>query len=213
MLNSVIEASNTVVPSVADPPSGTTEVSALQPDWTRERPERWWDPSRRLLGALRDYSRARRRGGVTGHAMRKLAAARHRFWAVVTGADIPLNTQHLGGGLLLPHPQGVVVHPEAKVGPNCLLLQQVTIGTGPKPGLPVLGGHVDVGAGARILGGVVIGDHATIGANAVVIDDVPPGAVAVGVPAVVKRVRPIASRGSRADVGAQPRELPSRVVP
>jgi serine O-acetyltransferase len=45
-----------------------------------------------------------------------------------------------------------------------------------------------VGAGAKVLGGVVIGDHATIGANAVVIGDVPAGAVAVGVPAVVKRV-------------------------
>ena len=51
------------------------------------------------------------------------------------------------------------------------------------PGCPVLGGHVDVGAGAKILGGVTIGDHAKIGANAVVLDDVPSGATAVGVPA------------------------------
>jgi serine O-acetyltransferase len=48
---------------------------------------------------------------------------------------------------------------------------------------------VDVGAGAKILGGVVIGDHAVIGANAVVISDVPAYAVAVGVPAVIKRRR------------------------
>jgi len=54
---------------------------------------------------------------------------------------------------------------------------------GPKPGAPILGGHVDVGAGAKILGGVKIGDHAIIGANAVVIQDVPPRATAVGVPA------------------------------
>jgi serine O-acetyltransferase len=40
-----------------------------------------------------------------------------------------------------------------------------------------------VGAGAKILGGVTIGDHAKIGANAVVLDDVPSGATAVGVPA------------------------------
>ena len=49
-----------------------------------------------------------------------------------------------------PHPQGVVIHPDAVLGPNCLVLQQVTIGTGPTPGVPTLGGHVDVGAGARI---------------------------------------------------------------
>ena len=88
---------------------------------------------------------------------------------------------------MMPHPNGVVVHPEAVIGPNCLLFQQVTIGSGPRPGLPKLGGHVDVGPGAKILGGVTIGDHAVIGANAVVVSDVPAGAVAVGVPAVSRR--------------------------
>lgn len=107
---------------------------------------------------------------------------RHRFWSVVTGADIPLESQ-LGGGLLLPHPNGIVIHPGAVVGVNCLLFQQVTIGVGSRVGLPRIGGHVDIGAGAKILGGVVVGDHARIGANAVVLDDVPPGATAVGIPA------------------------------
>jgi serine O-acetyltransferase len=49
----------------------------------------------------------------------------------------------------------------------------------------VIGGHVEVGAGAKILGGISVGDHAKIGANAVVLCDVPAGAVAVGVPARV----------------------------
>ncbi len=107
----------------------------------------------------------------------------HRRWSAVAGADIPLNSQ-LGGGLLLPHPNGIVIHPEAEVGPNCLLFQQVTLGTNPSnPGTPRLGTHVDVGAGAKILGGVAIGDHAKIGANAVVLTDVPAGATAVGIPA------------------------------
>jgi serine O-acetyltransferase len=103
----------------------------------------------------------------------------HRFWSVVTGADIPLNS-HLGGGLLLIHPSGIVIHPDATVGPNCLLLQQVTLTAGVK-----LGGHVDVGAGAKIIRPVLIGDHATVGANAVVLSDIPEGATAVGVPARV----------------------------
>jgi len=46
-----------------------------------------------------------------------------------------------------------------------------------------LGGHVDIGTGAKVLGGVTVGDHARIGANAVVLRDVPEGATAVGVPA------------------------------
>jgi len=161
--------------------------SAREPDWSREQRAHWWDPSRQLLGAIRDYSLARRHAGLLATIQRKLAVVRHRFWSVVSGADIPLNAERIAGGLLLPHPQGVVIHPDAEIGPNCLLLQQVTLGTGPKPGVPRLGGHVDVGAGAKLLGGVVIGEHATIGANAVVISDVPPHAVAVGVPAVVKR--------------------------
>ena len=50
---------------------------------------------------------------------------------------------------------------------------------------PRIEGHVDIGAGAKILGGVRIGRHAKIGANAVVLCDVPERATAVGVPAKV----------------------------
>jgi serine O-acetyltransferase len=101
----------------------------------------------------------------------------------VTGADIPLNCK-LGGGLLMPHPNGIVIHPDAMIGPNCLLFQQVTIGAG-NGGIPTIGGHVDIGAGAKIIGRVTVGNHAKIGANAVVISDIPEGATAVGVPARV----------------------------
>ncbi|MGE3818781.1 MAG: serine acetyltransferase, partial [Isosphaeraceae bacterium] len=147
-------------------------VSATTPDWERERCRRFWDPGRRLLQAIRRYQASRRRGFL-GRLASKYWVLSHRFWSVVAGADVPLDCQ-IGGGLLLTHPNGVVIHPEAKVGPNCLLFQQVTLGLGgPKPGAPVLGGHVDVGAGAKILGGVTIGDHARIGANAVVLQDVP----------------------------------------
>lgn len=145
------------------------------PDWSRERPERFWAPGRRLLRAVRGYAAARTRVGRVWHVLW------YRFWSVVTGAEIPLNGS-IGGGLLIPHPNGIVIHPAAVIGPNCLIFQQVTIAAG-KGGVPVIGGHVDIGAGARILGGVTIGDHARIGANAVVLSDVPPGGVAVGVPA------------------------------
>lgn len=119
---------------------------------------------------------------------RKMAVLRHRFWSMVSQAEIDLNA-HIAGGLLLPHPNGIVIHPEVKIGANCLIFQQVTLGTdGKRHGVPWLGAHVDVGAGARILGPVRIGDHAMIGANAVVLTDVPAHATAVGIPAhIIKK--------------------------
>jgi serine O-acetyltransferase len=61
----------------------------------------------------------------------------------------------------------------------------VTVGMRNEWEFPVIGDGVLVGAGARVLGGISLGDGCSIGANAVVIRDVPAGATAVGVPAVV----------------------------
>lgn len=87
----------------------------------------------------------------------------------------------------MPHPNGVVIHPAAEVGVNCLILQQVTIGANQHGQVPKIGDRVDIGAGAKIIGGVVVGDHALIGANAVVVHDVPPWHTAVGIPAVIRK--------------------------
>ena len=112
-----------------------------------------------------------------------------RVWNVVCGSEVPVNLQ-AGGGLVMPHPTGVVIHGRVVLGVNCMVFQQVTLGTnGPRPGVPTIGGHVDIGAGAKVLGGVVIGDHAKVGANAVVLCDVPAGATAVGVPARILRAK------------------------
>jgi serine O-acetyltransferase len=86
----------------------------------------------------------------------------------------------------MPHPNGIVIHPEARIGPNCLIFQQVTIGVA-NGGVPRIEGHVDIGAGARILGAITVHEHAQVGANAVVVHDVPAGATVVGVPARVVR--------------------------
>jgi len=157
-------------------------VSATLPDWSREHKTMFsWQPNRSLLATLRSYERWGQSRHPMALFMRKLAVLRHRFWSVVTGAEISLGTQ-IGGGLLLPHPNGIVIHPETIIGPNCLIFQQVTLGAG-DGGAPRVGGHVDIGTGAKILGGVTIGDHSKIGANAVVLTDVPAFATAVGIPA------------------------------
>jgi serine O-acetyltransferase len=108
----------------------------------------------------------------------KYAVLWHRFWSIVTGSEIPLNCQ-IEGGLLLPHPNGIVIHPGTKIGPNCLIFQQVTIGIAKEGSpAPVIGARVDIGAGAKILGSVHIGNNVLIGANAVVTKNVPSGKTA-----------------------------------
>ncbi|WP_083839142.1 serine acetyltransferase [Bradyrhizobium sp. STM 3809] len=149
-------------------------------DWSRERPLRFWDPGRKLLLTVRRYQYWQRRGGPFATICCKVLVLRHRFWSVVTGADIPLNS-HIGGGLLIPHPNGIVIHPDAQIGVNCLLFQQVTIGSiEGGSAVPTISDHVDVGAGAKILGPVSIHSHARIGANAVITKDVEAGSTAFG---------------------------------
>lgn len=153
-------------------------VDLVKPDWSREAIQ-GWAPGRCLLKAIRDYQRFSR-----FDPRKKLAVLRHRFWSAVSGADIQLNS-NIGGGLAIPHPFGIVIHPKAKIGVNCHLQQGVTIGHRGS-GVPTIGNDVYIGAGACILGPITVGDGAMIGANAVVLDDVPSEAVAVGVPAVIK---------------------------
>lgn len=158
-------------------------VSATNPDWQRERkPFFAWDPSRALLESIRSYHQLAGSNNPIKWLLKKIIVLKHLFWSVVTGADIPLNVK-IGGGLLLPHPNGVVIHANAEIGVNCVIFQQVTVGTRGDSEAPKIGGHVDIGAGARIIGNIHIGNHAKIGANAVVLTDVPAGKTAVGIPA------------------------------
>jgi serine O-acetyltransferase len=136
-----------------------------------------------LLRSIRRYQSLAKRKGPVAVVGRKWNLLAHRFWSAVSGADIPLNVS-IGGGLLIPHPNGIVVHPDAIIGPNCLIFQQVTIGTrSGRGGAPQIGSHVDIGAGAKVLGGIRVGDSSKIGANSVVLIDVPAGATVVGIPA------------------------------
>jgi serine O-acetyltransferase len=159
-------------------------ISDEIPDWSREDKTFWeWAPSRSLLASIRCWQRNRKSRNPLRKLLTKLAVLQHRFWSVVTGADIPVNC-NLGGGLLLPHPNGVVIHPDIVIGPNCLIFQQVTLGSNGR-GVPAIGGHVDIGAGAKVIGPIKIGAHARIGANSVVTSDVLAHSVVAGIPARV----------------------------
>lgn len=106
----------------------------------------------------------------------------------VYGIELPYNAT-VGRGVIVEHQGGIVVHGGCVIGDGTILRQNCTLGVRSldRPDeAPVIGRRVNIGAGAAILGRVTVGDDAAIGANAVVLRDVPAGALAVGVPAVVR---------------------------
>jgi serine O-acetyltransferase len=97
----------------------------------------------------------------------------------------------LGEGVYFVHPVGIVIGGDAQVGNRVRFYGSNTIGTAKDNGYPIIEDDVWLGAGSRVLGPVRIGAKARIGANAVVLSDVPPGHVAVGVPAKILPPRDI----------------------
>lgn len=114
-----------------------------------------------------------------------LGSALKQFNHLLTGADVAFQAR-VGGGLQLFHPTGVVIGPYVQIGEDCRIQGGVILGhadTKRGSGSPTIGNHVEVGAGAIIVGPYTIGDNARIAAGAVVTADVPAGAIARGVPA------------------------------
>lgn len=104
-----------------------------------------------------------------------------------TGVDIHPGAR-LGRRLFIDHANGVVIGETTKIGTDCVLFHQVTLGgvsmsKGKRH--PTLGDRVMVGAGAKVLGPIHVGSDSRIAANAVVVRDVPAGCSAIGVPARV----------------------------
>lgn len=92
----------------------------------------------------------------------------------------------IGRRFFIDHGMGVVIGQTAEVGDDCTLYHGVTLGgTSWEPGKrhPTLGNDVIVGAGAKILGPIIVSDGARIGSNSVVVKDVGIGATMVGIPA------------------------------
>jgi serine O-acetyltransferase len=118
----------------------------------------------------------------------------------VTGIEIHPGAL-IGRRVFIDHGMGVVVGETAEIGDDSTLYHGVTLGgTSWNKGKrhPTLGRNVVVGAGAKILGPILVGDSAKIGSNAVVVRDVPAGATAVGIPARVNTPEDQARRESTA---------------
>lgn len=123
---------------------------------------------------------SRRRGiPLVGSFSRRLQTA---LFGIEIGKGVSL-----GQGVIFLHTVGVVIGGDAQIGDRVCFLGGNTVGSVDRRGYPRIGNDVVIGAGARILGGITVGDGASIGANAVVLGDVPAGATALGVPAVVRK--------------------------
>jgi serine O-acetyltransferase len=106
----------------------------------------------------------------------------YRFVRNHYGIELPLTTK-VGRRFAIGHQGGIVIHPRAEIGDDCLIRQNVTIGgAGRSREGPHLANRVEVGVGAVIVGPVHIGDDVRIGPNAVVMTDVPAGATVVALP-------------------------------
>jgi serine O-acetyltransferase len=100
------------------------------------------------------------------------------------GMSIPIETE-IGRGFYIGHFGGVVINGSVKIGENCNLSHEVTIGKlqrGEKQGYPAIGDNVYIAPGVKIFGNITIGNNVAIGANSVVTDNILDNSVVVGIP-------------------------------
>lgn len=102
----------------------------------------------------------------------------------LTGIEIH-PAARLGPGLFIDHGMGVVIGETTEIGENVTIYQGVTLGGTSlerKKRHPTIGNNVVIGAGAKILGPFMVGDNSKIGSASVVVKEVPPNSVVIGVP-------------------------------
>ena len=118
------------------------------------------------------------------HGWQFPARALSQLARLITGIEIHPGAQ-IGRRLFIDHGMGVVIGETTIVGDDVTLYQGVTLGgTGKEHGKrhPTIGNNVVIGAGAKILGNIMIGENCRIGAGSVVLRDVPDNSTVVGVP-------------------------------
>lgn len=125
---------------------------------------------------------------IWGWGLHALARTLANIGRILTGVEIHPEA-HIGRRLFIDHGTGVVIGQTAIIGDDVTIYHGVTLGgvgrvgqEGKKRHPTVLDGAM-IGAGAQVLGDIVVGKNAKVGANSVVTDDVPDGATALGIPA------------------------------
>lgn len=118
----------------------------------------------------------------------------HLVVQTVFGISLPSSVR-LGRRVRIAHQHGIVVHPHASIGDDCIIRQGVSLGAGGDEArftwqAPQIGRGVSLGAGCVVVGRVTIGDGATIGPNAVVMTHIPAGATVLAQNPRIIRPRP-----------------------
>ena len=122
------------------------------------------------------------------HGARFTARFISQLTRFITGVEIHPGAT-IGRRFFIDHGMGVVIGETAVIGDDVLMYHQVTLGgrtLGQVKRHPTIGNRVLIGAGAKLIGNIVIGDDTKIGANALVVHDVPSGSVVTGVPSRAK---------------------------
>ena len=150
-----------------------------------------------FMNAINKYRRSR---WLYLHHMKILAKLYKSWIYLIHNSYIPY-TAEIGNNTVFGYKGiGVIIHANAKIGKDCVIGSNVTIGGGGgssnkrisefdriRRNVPVIGDRVHISTGAKIIGNIVIGNDVTIGANAVVINDVPSKCIVAGVPARIIR--------------------------
>jgi serine O-acetyltransferase len=137
-----------------------------------------WDrPGFRALAVYRFGAMLKDKRGILWLPLSFLYRFMFRYIRNHYGIELPATTI-VGRRFLIGHQHGIIIHPNAEFGDDCIIVQNVTIGNvalGRKNSGPKFGNRVEFGAGAVILGSITVGDDVRIGPNAVVITDIPAG--------------------------------------
>lgn len=109
---------------------------------------------------------------------------KYRYFSRKYNISITPNT--VGKGLRIPHYNGGIIINCKSMGDWCTVNSGVILGK-KKGKLPIIGNHVDISVGAKVIGGIAIGNNVIIGANAVVVTNVPDNTIVGGIPAKIIR--------------------------
>lgn len=166
----------------ADPDSLPGLFALLREDWAAHGPRPLSKPGFHAL-ALHRFGYWQRRLPLPARVVARVVHdAVYYITRVFYGIELPATTR-VGRRVVIGHQGGIVIGWHVEIGDDCLIRQNVTIGsTETGGGQPRIGARVAIGAGAVIVGSVVVGDDVVIGPNAVVAVDVPPGARVVSPP-------------------------------
>jgi serine O-acetyltransferase len=155
------------------------DLQTYQGDWTQQG---FW--------ALVIYRFGRWRYTISITIVRKILSLFYKIFfkiiQILTGIELPCEAE-IGRNFRIDHFGDIIISGYARFGDNCIVRNGVTIGLQRINEIvaPIIGNNVNIGAGAKILGGISIGNNVDIGANAVVITDIPSNSIAVGVPAKI----------------------------